>query len=253
MSQNDSRELNQYLKSCGILIGDSLKEGVSREPLSEQRVSEHLALISEFHKRTMGLSGFPGGRLENSTGKKIEQFKVYLKKLKRDVKRLKTSVNLSDFEELVMIKAPENLERAELCIKEIYDNRYFKLIERSMKRNEVCLGDTDIDNLIKDEFIKVRSTKKFCYNMVECDAIYFLNKVKKRSGSSAVIKTGIKEFCSSESLDENSERFILASLSYPTEFMKVCERHRSGRKDWNENEYIERLISAIEKDGEFLL
>ncbi|MDP4087885.1 MAG: spore coat protein [Bacillota bacterium] len=252
LSPNDSRDLNEYLMSCDIHVVDYLEPRALIEPLSQEQINSHITLISEFHQKTMGLSGFTGGRIDNCTGKKVEQFKVYIKKLKRDIKRINTNGPLNAFEEIVMEKAPEYLERAENCIKVIYDNGYFKLIERSMKRNELCLGNAYVDNLVKDGVIKIRSTKKLCYNMVECDLVYFLGKLKRRMKKTMLMES-IIEFCRLEELDESSERFILASLSYPSEFMKTCEKHRCGKKNWDDNEYIKKLISSIEKDGEFLL
>jgi hypothetical protein len=56
-----------------------------------------------------------------------------------------------------------------------------------------------------------------------------------------------------EELKKSSERFMLAALSYPTEFMKICDRYRYDKKEWNEEEYEAGLMRAIEKDGQSLL
>jgi hypothetical protein len=253
LSERYYRDFNEYLVSCEINIVDSFKEDDKyKEPLSQELVYRQLVVISEFHEKAMGLTGFNAGRLENNTGKKVEQFKVYLKKLKRDLKRFEVNGASNSFEALLLEKAPEYIQRAESCIRRIYDNGYYSLIERSMKRNEVCLGSTYVDNIRKSEQINIRNTKKCCYNMVEFDAIYFFNKLKKKNYK-LDYRAAIKEFCKLEDLFEQSELFIAAVLSYPVEFMKYCERYRYGKKEWNEDEYAKRLISAMAKDGNSLL
>ncbi len=252
LNSNQYKELNIYLESRGISIVSSFEQKIVNAPLCKQEIDHQLHTINELHEKVIGMTGYSGGRIQNNTGKKVEQYKIYIKKLKREIKRINSDGVSCEFERVLMEKAPENLERAEICVKEIYDNGYYKLIERSMKRNEVCLGNTYVDNLVKDRSIMIKSLKKFCYNMVEFDVIYFLSKIKKRNGS-IFMKDAIEEFCRLEGLDKNSERFILAALSYPIEFMKICDGHRYGKKNWSDEEYSKRLMSALGKDGEFLL
>ncbi len=253
LSKKYYRDLKEYLISCGINIVESFPEEENyKEPLSFDTIINQLEAIAEFHKKTMGISGLNVGLLENNTGKKIERFKVYIKKLKRDIKRYENEKAKNRFEELILQKAPEYLDRAEKCIRIIYDNGYYKLIERSMKRNEVCLGNTYIDNIRKNEMVNIRDIRKCCYNMVEFDTIHFLGKLKKRHNK-LDFKAAISEFCRLEELPLSSEIFIRAVLSYPVEFMKYCERYRYGKKEWNEDEYAKKLLGVIEKDDDSLL
>lgn len=253
MNERYYRDFNEYLVGCEINVVDSFKdEDKYREPLSQDLLYEHLSVISEFHKKVMGLTGFSAGRLENNTGRKVEQFKVYNKKLKRDMKRFGVSGAGNSFEALLLEKAPGYIQRAEDCVKKIYDNGYYRLIERSMKRGEICLGSSYIDNIRKSDQINIRSTKKCCYNMIEFDAIHFLSKLKRKNYK-LDYKAAIKEFCRLEELTEQSEIFITAVISYPVEFMKYCERYRYGKKEWNEDEYAKRLMSAMVRDGSGLL
>ena len=59
----------------------------------------------------------------------------------------------------------------------------------------------------------------------------------------------LRNFCELEKLDNNSEKFILAMLSYPHEFMKIFERYRKNKKNWSDKEYSDRLMKAMEEDG----
>ncbi|NLZ48425.1 MAG: hypothetical protein GX895_06495 [Clostridiales bacterium] len=253
MSEKYYLDFKDYLNSCGINIVKSFDEEEEyKEPLSKDCIYKQLSTISKFHKLTMGISSFNSGLMENATGRKVERCKVKIKKLKRDISRFKENGPTNEFEKLVLDKGPEYLERAEKSIKYIYGNGYFGLIERSMKRNEICIGSTYIDNIREDKEINIRSLKKCCYNMVECDAVYFINKLRKR-GTSFDFDEVIRLFCHLEGLSKDSQAFITAMVSFPEEFMKCCERYRYGKKEWNEDEYAKRLLEAIEKDGESLL
>lgn len=253
MSENYFLDFKDYLHSRGIDIVTSFKEDEEyKEPLSKEVICKQLYTLSKFHQLTMGVSSFNSGLMENCTGRRVERCKVKIKKLKRDMGKLKDKGPTNDFEELILQKGPECLERAEKAIKYVYDNGYFGLLERSMKRNEICIGSTYIDNLREGKVINIRSLKKCCYNMIECDAVHFINKLKKRRSKFDIIEA-IKVFCHLEVLSKDSEAFITAMVSFPEEFMKCCERYRYGKKEWNEDEYTKRLLDAIEKDGESLL
>lgn len=246
-------DFKDYINSRGINIVKGFKEEEEyKEPLSKDCIYKQLSTISKFHKLTMGVSSFNSGLMENSTGRKVERSKVKIKKLKRDIGKFKANGPTNDFEKLVLHKGPEYLERAEKSIKYIYDNGYFSLLERSMKRNEICIGSTYIDNIRENKAVNIRSLKKCCYNMVECDAVHFINKLRKRGTIFDAIEV-IKSFCRLEDLTEDSEAFITAMVSYPEEFMKCCERYRYRKKEWNEDEYAKRLLDAMDKDGESLL
>ncbi len=58
----------------------------------------------------------------------------------------------------------------------------------------------------------------------------------------------IDEFCKLEGLGESSKVFIKALLSYPYEFIKIYEKYKKNKKNWNEEEYIRRLLNGIKED-----
>ncbi|NLP28605.1 MAG: hypothetical protein GX370_07555 [Clostridia bacterium] len=253
MNEKYFLDFKEYLNSRGIELVKSFRQDEEyREPLSKDSIYKQLYTISKFHKLTMGVSAFNSGLMENCTGRRVERWKVKNKKLKRDLARYKKEGPANDFEKLLLDRGPEYLERAEQAIKYIYDNGYYGLIERSMKRNEICIGSTYFDNLREDKRINIRSLKKCCYNMIECDAVHFISKLKKRGYSLDFIEA-IKVFCHLEGLSNDSQAFITAMVSYPEEFIKCCERYRYGKKQWNDDEYAKRLLIAIKKDGKSLL
>lgn len=242
-----------FLKSKNIRILESENnELTALDDVSEEKLINQLYLISEFHKKTMGYNGYMGLRLNNKTGSTVEQFKVSIKRLKRYLKNIRINSAGSDFERKLLKIGFEYINRADSCISEIMNSGYMELIERSMKRTEICIGNPNFNNLNKTEdVIEVISLNKCSYNNIEMDCFYLLRKYRKRN-LELDYKALVNIYCGYEGLSENSSRFILALLSYPCEFIRCCNRYREKSKDWSEDEYIDRLEKAMLKDGEVL-
>lgn len=242
----------KYLESKGIKKVDSFDEEIKYESITPSMIKEQIYIISEFHRNTLGYTGRMNKRLDNNIGKTVEQYKVYTKKLNRDLEKLKEKEIHNKFEKVLLEKGDLYLIRAKHCIESIYNNNYISLIMRSMKKVEMCLGNTYFNNLRKNESIEIKSIDGCCYNMFEMDIIYLLSKIKKK-GMSVDFDSLIREFCQVESLDDNSIGFIRAVISYPYEFIRCCNRYREKSKEWTEDEYVSKLEKAMTLDGESLI
>jgi hypothetical protein len=242
----------KYLESKGIKKADSFDEEIKYENITTSMVKEQIYIISEFHRNTLGYTGIMNKRLDNNIGKTVEQYKVYTKKLNRDLEKLKEKDIHNKFEKVLLEKGDIYLIRAQQCIDSIYKNNYLDLIMRSMKKVEMCLGNTYFNNLRKRRYIEIGSVDSCCYNMFEMDMVYLLNKLK-RKGIKVDCDSLIREFCKVESLDDNSIGFIKAVISYPYEFIRCCNRYREKSKEWTEDEYILRLEKAMNSDSESLI
>lgn len=228
------------------------KEQVLLDNAKEEEILNQLLLISEFHKKTMGYKGYMGLSLDNKTGSTVEQYKVSIKRLRRYIKNIRLNSASSDFERKLLKVGFDYIKRAENCISEIINSGYLEIIERSMKRAEICLGNTTFSNLNKtDDILEVCSLNKCSYNNIEMDCFYLLSKYRRKN-LKLNYKDIVNKYCDYENLNENSSRFIIALLSYPYEFMRCCNRYREKSKTWSEEEYEERLEKAILKDGEML-
>lgn len=218
----------------------------------EEEILNQLYIISEFHKKVMGYKGYMGLRLDNKTGRTVEQFKIGIKRLKRYLKNIRLNSASSDFERKLLKIGFEYTKRADKCISEIMNSDYLNILERSMKRTEICIGNPNFNNLYKTEnAIEVCSLNKCSHNIVEMDCFCLLVKYRK-TNLKLNYKDLVNKYCEYEGLNENSSRFILALLSYPYEFIRCCDRYREKSKDWSEEEYMQRLEKAILKDGEVL-
>lgn len=136
--------------------------------------------LSKFHKKISGYNNYIGYRLEDKRGRMVEQYKIYIRKVKRQYESIKKKSELSSFEKLLLYHGDEYLKRAENCIKVIYENGYLELIKRSMDRNEICIGDTSFANLRMREQIEVNDLSKCVYDLVEIDGADFLLRLIKK-------------------------------------------------------------------------
>lgn len=238
-----------FLNSRGIIISKEFEETVPYYYIDEAKALEQLYAIGEFHKNTIGYKSIIDRNFENRTGKLIEQYKFYLKKSKRLLKALSEKDEVNAFEKLLMDCGDNFINRAETSLKDLNRCGYIDIIKRSMRRGEICLEDTDFNNIRKKDHLEVVNINNCSYNIVEIDAFNFLSKLKKRC-----IKLDygylIREFCKCEDLEDNSVEFIMALLNYPYNFMRCCNRYKESKKDWTIEEYIEKINKAMIKDEE---
>lgn len=243
-----------YLSPKNVFIAEDSEKMASNtfDVVNEKLVKEQLFNLSEFHKRAMGYKGVTDERLDNKTGSLVEQYKINIRRLKRYIKNIRMNTATSDFERILLKKGNDYIQRAEACITEIYASGYMDILERSMKRNEICLGNIDLTNIKGGEKLYVVSLEKCCYNNVEMDCFFLLSKLKRR-GLKLDWQELVNTFCEYEGLTPNSRRLIIALMSYPHSFIKCCNRYREKTKEWSEEEYEPSLDRAINKDGDSLL
>ena len=221
--------------------------------ITEELVIEQLRAIHAFHEKSLGFNGYLRNRLNNNTGKVIEEYKISIKRLAGDIKNIKRDESTDPFEKLIIKYGEEVIKRGEECIRAAYQSDYIGIITRSMRRCEICLGNPGFQNLRKKDFIYVVSFEECNYNMVEIDCFIFLSKLK-RKGVKLDFRKLISEFCYIEELGDSSSRFLIALISYPNEFIKYCNRYREAKKQGREdNKFPKKLIKALIQDGDSLL
>jgi hypothetical protein len=247
-------EFSDYMISKGIKNVDVMNfdpENIDMD-ITEDLVIEQFRAIYAFHEKSLGFNGYLRNRLNNNTGKIIEEYKLYIKRLDKDINKIKRDGPKNSFEELMIKHGSEVINRGEECIRAAYYSDYIEIIKRSMRRVEVCLGNTDFNNLRKNKFTYVVSFEDCSYNMVEMDCFLLLSKLK-RKGVNLDFKKLSNEFCYIEGLEATSSKFIMALISYPYEFMRCCNRYREGKKQWHCDRFSEKLVKALIQDGDSLI
>ncbi|MBU3159374.1 hypothetical protein KPL37_06355 [Clostridium frigoris] len=217
--------------------------------IPEELIIKQFGAIYEVHEKCMGFNGYLRNRLNNNTGKTIEEYKKSIKKLNVDIGNIKINGPQNSFEEIIIKYGEKVINRGEECIREVNGSNYLEIITRSMRRSEICLGNTDFQNLSRRDFIYVVDFKNCSYNMVEMDCFPLLSWLKRKGAKLNFCKLA-KEFCYIEGLDVNSERFLIALISYPHEFMKCCNRYRAGKRMWHEDKFSQRIVKALVQDGD---
>lgn len=251
MVENRIISLEQYLNKNNIRLINSGFDDILTD-ITENRVLEQIDIVYSFHKSMLGCNEIVSKSIPNKIGKTVEKYKMRIKNLKRDLKSFKDKSALNEFENMVLNTSANYLTRAEACIDILNKCNYINLVKRSMLRFEICLGNTYFDNLRNNNGLEINSLKKCAYNMLEMDGIYLINKVKKNREHIDLQKI-ISYFCEIEQFNKDSNNFIKALVSYPHAYMKCCERYRLSKKQWDINEYVERLNSAMEQDSNNIL
>lgn len=250
--ENVAEAFIKCLESKGIYYVDNFSYKIKSHEINTNMIKNQIHIISEFHIKTLGYTGYMNKRLSNNIGRVVEQYKVQIKRLNKDLKRIQQNGVDNELEKIFLKNGEIYLDRAQRCIDNIFKNNYIDLIVRSTKRVEVCLGNTYFNNLRKLENIEIKNIEGFCYNMVEMDLICFLNKIK-RKGLEVDFISLIDEFCELEELDTNSKIYVLSLMSYPYAFMKWCNRYRDKNKSLSEEDYIFKFKKSMVEDGESLI
>ena len=248
-------DFSDYMMFKGIKNAEKIevvKDKNTKVDTTEWLIINQFAAIQDFHEKAMGFNGYLRNRLNNNTGKVVEEYKVSIKKLSADLKKIKNNGAKNSFEQIIIKYGQKIINRGEECIRIVYKSDYIEIITRSMRRTEICLGNTDFKNLRKSNFTEVVSFEDCSYNMVEMDCFFFLSKLKKK-GVKLDYQKLIEEFCCIEGLDARSSKFLMALISYPHEFMKCCNKYREGKNKWNEERFPEKLLKELIKEKDFLL
>jgi hypothetical protein len=203
----------------------------------------HLKLISQFHKEAMGYNYSINKDIKNNLGKIIEEYKVEIKK---------TQKYLQKHKELLGPEIESFLKRAENSINIAENSNYIDLLKRSMARREICIGNNIPLNIEDLNEILVISIEDCSYDLIEMDGIGYLSKLKRKDVEGKLEEL-TKVYCEYEGLGIDSEKFMLALLSYPREFFKCFEKYRLNKKLWTEDEFIKNIEKALKKDGNSLI
>ena len=218
-----------YMERQGVIEGEFKGKVSLKDSDLEKEIINQLCIISEFHKKAMGYNDYIGHRLEDKRGRTIEQYKVYIKRVKRKINDIMHNSPQNDFEELLLGYGKDYLNRAEKSIKNMYDIGYLEIMKRSMDRNEICLGNTYFNSLRKIKFIEALNLEKCFYDLVEIDAATFFRKLMKKN-LKLDYKKLVDKFCEFEDLDDRSNVFLQSLIAYPTEFMKCCNKYITSTK-----------------------
>lgn len=125
----------KYMLSQEFIVFSGSKLNTnSNKSLSEEKIGTQMKAIKEFHDAAKKYSELNGPKLKGSAGKLIENYKLSLKKTKREFLKLQGQKDLNEFETYFLENADEMIKKGERSIYEADNSRYLMLILRSMKK-----------------------------------------------------------------------------------------------------------------------
>lgn len=209
MKKNE--HLKELLNSKGIIV--NTPKNIERSIIHDNDYSLiHIDNLVEIQKAFLECSEPFTLGLASDIWSDIEELKVWNR-------RTRIILNESGVLEIEKI-----VNKAEQCINKLYDLDYISLINRAMERNEICLGKPFENNLFRDSKLNVIDISKVNFNLVEHDCYKYLSRLKRR-GIELQWGKLINYFVQKHELENESETYILALLSYPYDSMKFIQQY----------------------------
>lgn len=250
----ENNSLLIYLKENNINILDFSKDKKRKKMkyINNTDAKNQICLITEFHKSVSKYKANSAHMLPMETGKIVEKYKKQRKYFKRYIDLLKSRGDLDSFEKSILTYSDVYLARVEKVLKVITNSRYIKIIKRSMERHEICLGNTNFNNLRKKENLEIVNLQYCSFCNVEMDVIYLLGKLKRKNVKLDFVNL-IDFYADAEKLDDNSKKFILAMLSYPSGVMNLILDYKKGKRHDEGEDILMKLKAEIIRDGVSLI
>lgn len=216
-----------------------------KSPISKRDIEKQIDLIIDIHKRIAGIKPDGVFRIESKIGKMIEEYKVQIKVLKDNYKKIIIKANKNDIDNIIISDGKKMLRIAEKVIDDIYNDYYYNIISRSMNRKEICIGRGDSSNLIyKDNKIYVGSIKNISYNLIEEDMYKYIKRLQKKD-----IKINVDDlinyFVFNSHLSNNSIKYLKNICIYPRDFLKNWEQYKNRKANKPDNHYIREFERAL--------
>ena len=239
--------LTSFVTKHNIYKGDVFNSDI----IAEDDIKKYIMSISEFHKR-LAYAYDNKIRLISNIGKEVEEIKRHNKIIKRFILSVLDSGSRGALYEFLKLYGMDYLKETSNILDTFYDEDYLKIIRRSMERQEICLINTKTTNInhienFNDNII-VKNLNDCCYNLVEVDYANFIIYLIKKEPQYVDNLNKIIEYCLKvEDLCEFSGKFIKAYVSYPFDFSKYMLRFIQNKREWDEEQLIEKLLKTINK------
>ncbi len=235
--------LNEYLLKNKIIVKESYFK--SSKSIKDEDILNQLRLISEVDKILTSYSSIGYTRLYSVIGKKIENFKVQLRRLSIDLSYRQKKKDINETDIFLINKGNDILKKGWKVLELLKEVDYISIINRSMNKNEICLGKTDESNLRKNGFIEIGKLKNVCYNVIEEDVYVYLKKLKLKN-KSLNVDYYIDEFIKINNLKVNSKDYIKVLLLFPSAAVKQWSKYKDNKKNLSSEEYLFNIKKAFE-------
>ncbi len=229
MSERDILVNNKYFRSI--------------KDINDEHIEQQIVLIENLHKIFLEYKGYGATRINSIVGKRIENIKVIIKRLKKDLQKRQQLLYLNDMDSFILENGEGILARGEEGLSYLKDIDYIGIIKRSMKKNEITLGRTDERNLIVTSNLEIGSLKNVSYNLVEEDIYDYLRRVRIKRHNIDLEKY-INKYIDSAYLSKDSKYYIELLLMIPYEALRIWNRYINNKSE-DYNYYLQNIKSRI--------
>lgn len=243
----NTSSVNEYLNKNGInIVGQYFSYNKN---LDSKNIFSQINLIVNFHKTLIGCRFDGLSRIGSTIGKEIESYKVQIRRLQRDYDYILNNCCQNNVDRLILLEGNNMIKQGTESIDYIYKHDYFSAIERSMNRQEICIGRVDAGNLRKNkEKFEIGTIKNMTYNLVEEDMYKYIKKLQRR-GIDIDEEELINIFVHSSHLSFNSLEYLRGLCSYPRDFFRGWERYRQNKKGKTNDEFLTELKNSLNYEG----
>lgn len=206
-----NEHLRNLLNSKDVFIVD--KKNVDLHiKYDEKKCLEHIENIVDIQQKFLECEEPFALGITSNIWNEVEELKVW----NRRAQYILEKSNVLELQPII--------NRATSSIEILYDLDYVTLIKRAMNRNEICLGKPYESNLFREDKLKIVDISKVNFNLIEHDCYKYLSRIK-RKGVELHWTNLIEYFLKKHGLGSESERYIVALLSYPYEPMKFIQQY----------------------------
>lgn len=174
--------------------------------------------------------------------------------MKKNYNWLLNKYEQNEVDKLLICEGNRMLQKGEESIKYIYNHGYFTIIERSMNREEICIGRADAGNLrFNKDKIEIGIDKGMVYDLVEQDMYRYIKRLQRKKININEEEL-IKLFVHSSHLSFNSIYYLRGLCNYPRDFLKTWEKYIENKKNRTTDEYMQTLKNSMKyEDKNFIL
>ena len=225
-----------------VVKGDYFK---STRHIDNSEIFNQIKLISELDQILTDYSKIAYTRINSTIGKRVENYKVELRKLKVDLEYRQSKIDINEVDNFLITNGQHIINQGYESLKKLDDIDYIGIIRRSMDKEEICLGRTDESNLKKSSVIEVGKIKNVSYNLIEEDAYSYLKKIQRRDRS-LNLENYIEEFIKINKLNKDSSAYINILLNIPSDTMKQWMRYKEGKRKYTLDDQLKIFVRTLE-------
>lgn len=180
-------------------------------------------------------------------GRKIEGIKVELKRAKEDYIKISKKKDLDVCEIFLLDNGKNIIKKTENAIEKFKDIDFINIVDRSMKKCEICIGRIDECNLRVMERVEIGTLKNLYYNLVEEDIYEYLLRIRRKKILINIDKI-LDEYIEIARLSSISKDYISILLEVPYDSLKQWRKFRNNKKILSSNEYLRRIVNSYNNE-----